>query len=150
MFATAQGSLTPSDGVISTLLRVDPHLEDLPGWQLIRSTLVRLPYWDLDVFELQANLKTHCVVAVVGLSIMCKLGLLESMPLDEQVMYNYLKWVGRSMFDNPYHNSCHVADVMHSVCLILHSRYSHNVSCSVRLPHTSPLPFSRCRRARPP
>jgi hypothetical protein len=149
VFATAQAFVNPNNAaVIATLLRVDPHLENLAGWSQIRATLVRLPYWDMDVFKLKADLGQHCVVAVVGLSLMCKLGLLETLPLDEQEIYSYLKWVGKSMFDNPYHNSCHVADVMHSVGLILYSRSTKDVSASVRLPPTSRLPFSRCRRVR--
>lgn len=146
MFASAQEFVGPSNDVIATLLRVDPHLKNLAGWSEIRGSLARLPYWDLDVFELRAKLQTHCVVAVVGLSIMCKLGLLETMRLDEQEMYSYLKWVGKSMFDNPYHNNCHAADVMHSVGLILYSRSTPDV----RLPHTSPVSFSCRRPARPP
>jgi len=44
---------------------------------------------------------------------------LSELGIDPKKMYKYLQRVGSNMPANPYHNSAHVADVVHSVCLLL-------------------------------
>lgn len=114
----------PWTATIVTLLKVDPDLGKLITWPGVVRMLERLPQWEMDMFELKTKLGRHSVVAVVGMTVMCKLTLLDNLKINPQVMYDYLKWVGKNMLANPYHNDVHVADVLHSVGLLLCARSS--------------------------
>lgn len=52
-------------------------------WQMLE----RLPQWEMDMFELKTKLGRHSVVAVVGMTVMCKLTLLDNLKINPQVGY---------------------------------------------------------------
>jgi hypothetical protein len=67
-------------------------------WQMLE----RLPQWEMDMFELKTKLGRHSVVAVVGMTVMCKLTLLDNLKINPQVgyaatTYNWAGWVGNCL-----------------------------------------------------
>mmetsp|Transcript_29635 Transcript_29635/g.49803 ORF Transcript_29635/g.49803 Transcript_29635/m.49803 type:complete len:718 (-) Transcript_29635:1354-3507(-) len=106
---------------LTTLIYVDPSLQYLEEWETIAQELVNIPYYTFNVLKLAEMLgPSHCVLAVLTLNMMLKFKVLGELGIDPKKMYKYLQRIGRNMpASNTYHNAKHVADVVHSICLLM-------------------------------
>jgi len=90
-------------------------LESLPR---LLELLQRIPFYDFDGFEFNSVAGGAPLSALFALLIV-KLGLAEHFSIDLRVLARFTRAVEARMPQNGYHNAAHVADVVHSVAILL-------------------------------
>ncbi|CAG9331209.1 unnamed protein product [Blepharisma stoltei] len=107
---TADPSNIGSSFLKVNLVKQQVKLESFPGHQLLSGLGVN---WNFDVWFLFQ-------VTNESLSTICKYffqlwGLAETFSILEETEIRFFKTLETNYFQNPYHNACHAADVLHSL-----------------------------------
>eukprot|EP00943_MAST-04B_sp_MAST-4B-sp1_P005633 g5633.t1 len=102
---------------------------------VLGSALENLRSWNFDIFDLYETLGSDHVLTMqyVGISCLSRFRLFDILPIDRNIVWEYLGNIAREYKLVPYHNALHGVDVMQT----MYSTLSNNIKMTSKLSNAS-------------